>query len=396
MKMYILTQSRCSGSCHFRVTASLVTLLLGTLLLGWVTGNVHAQTVELESIRFSGDIQARLPFDGGGLITGNDDSIYVFDPFTNTSDAFGFFGSDGLGGAGVDAYHSNLYSLDAISVINSVTIFPNDVTSTFGQKALDGRATGIPDGINVDAFSFDPVSGDIIISIDIPANIGGLFFLPDDLIRFDGTSYSLFDSLSTGLNLDAFHILSNQEILVSFDTSGILSGPFPILDDDILRWNPAANTYNIELFTASVDSSWFPADVNGLFATERPRAGQFQWAETEVEVFENAGSFLLGIERVDGAVGSVTVTFTTADGSAIGGVDYGVPVPNPGTIIFNAGQSFNQLSLSVIDDDVIEGTKDYFVDLVSASDDGTLGNPTRIRIVIRDDEDFIFADGYED
>jgi len=232
----------------------------------WSVSLAQAQVV-IGSIRLSADVSAILPFTEGGTVSGRDGSIFIYNPFTGTASAFGFLGS--IDQSDIDAYHQNLYSLDTIDVVAGVTMYPNDVFSAFGNKELDGRASGIPDNVNIDAFTVDPLNNNLIISIDIPAVIDGQAFLPDDLIRFDGSNFSLFASLSTGLDLDAAHILSDQQLLVSFSTGGELPDGEDILDDDILRWDPLDNSYTLQLIPSNINDTWDSADVDALFATER-------------------------------------------------------------------------------------------------------------------------------
>jgi hypothetical protein len=92
------------------------------------------------------------------------------------------------------------------------------------------------------------------------------------------------------------------------------------------------------------------------------------------------------------AEGPVTVSYSTADGSAAAGIDYG---GSSGGVAFSDGELVDSAILTLFDNGTVDGDKVFFVDLTSATNGGLLARPTRITIRIRDDDDFLFADGFE-
>lgn len=366
--------------------------LLFLFLTMCMSAMLLAQEIELQDIRISGDVDARLPFNGGGNVIASDDAIFVVDLNTGTANAFSFVNIN-MDNNDVDAYHDPFYSYSNIGTFDGVVVYPNDVFSLFGgTKIIDGRNDGIPDGVNIDAVTVNPDNDAPVISIDIPAVISGTFFKPDDLIQFNAGNFTLFAAPETGLDIDGAHILSDGEILVSFESNGTLPDGRLMLDDDIFRWNPVSDSYTSVLFTSELDASWFGGDVDAIYAIEEPPVGVFQWTANVYEVNEASGSALVTIRRNGGSAGEVTLTFAVSDDTATGGSDYTIPAVN--TVTFNDGQLFNQFGLIINNDALVEGNESFFIELTATSD-GSLGSPTRARILIRDDEDFIFADGFE-
>jgi hypothetical protein len=99
----------------------------------------------------------------------------------------------------------------------------------------------LPPGANVTAYHILP-GGDQLFSLDVPASLGGTFFLPADVIRYvAGTgSYSKeFDSaarsISPGASVDAIGVVGN-DLLLSFDITVTLEG-VTADREDLVQWS---------------------------------------------------------------------------------------------------------------------------------------------------------------
>jgi hypothetical protein len=67
----------------------------------------------------------------------------------------------------------------------------------------------------------------------------------------------------------------------------------------------------------------------------------------------------------------VSVRYATVDGSAVAGSDFeGVPAEAPGTLVFAPGEVLKTVTIQTIDDDLIEGSETFSVQLSDASRDG--------------------------
>src|SRR5262245_45896037 len=63
----------------------------------------------------------------------------------------------------------------------------NGVTPTI---YFAGGAAGVPEDVRIDALMLD-ASGQLVLSFDVPVNLGGVEYGPSDLVRFAGGAFSL-------------------------------------------------------------------------------------------------------------------------------------------------------------------------------------------------------------
>lgn len=302
----------------------------------------------------------------------------------------------GLEGNNVDAHHfddgacgPSLYSLDNPAEIGA-TVFPADVIAADGTIVLDAGAAAIPRNVDIDAISRDPIDCDLLVSFDKFVMIAGTSYAADDVVRFADGSLSLFVSLDSGHNLDALHALENGALLVSFATGGSVDSGTAFRDSDVLEFSDGHFVLNQSL--ADQDSQWERTGVDSLWALRAPQPGQIQWPGEAVTVWEDTGTASFEVERTGGADGSVSVDWSTVSSSATAGDDF---VTASDTLVFADGQTVGTVEVTLIDDSETEGPESFFIDLESASGGATLGSPQRLTVNIRDDEDFLFADGFE-
>lgn len=368
--------------------------------LGWVpllfagSALVGAQT-PLDEVHLSADIHTTSPANGGGSLVADDDTASIFTIGTGLADSFAFLGT--LDQSDVDAYHAAdscgpaLFSVSSTVEIAGTVMRPADVFQDNGIKLLDAAADDAPDGANIDAVSRIPGPCDLVVSFDVTVELNDTVYRPDDLIRFAAGSFSRFREGSGRGNLDALHVLDTGSVLASF------AAPVPNLgmaftDQDVIEQPEAGDDWQLSFQPALIDGSWASADTDALYVIRAPIAGDFRWSTEQIEVLESQGNMSLLIERVGLAEGPVTVNWTTADGTAVAGVDFD---GSTGGAAFSDGELMASVLLTLFDNAVVDGDKTFFVDLDSATSGAGLVNPTRVRVLIRDDEDFLFADGFE-
>lgn len=354
---------------------------------------------ELDQASISGDIQHRLPAIGGGNLISADETIAQFNLDAGAADGVNFLGN--LDGVAIDGYHQGgdgcgpaVYSLDSTATISGNTMRPGDIFQSNGVKIIDAQIDGIPDGVNVNAVSRNPENCDVVFSVDVHAQIGGLDFSPDDLIAWNsGSGFTLFLVGNMRANIDALHLLDYENrLLFSVETDIELSG-LVFRDEDIIEQIPGGPGAFFELsFTpAPFDMSWGATDIDALWALRAPFSGQFQWEATEVEVFETESNVSVMITRTNGSEGSVDVSWGTNPDSATAGMDY---VDTNDVLTLGDGVSSGMVSVPLLDDGVVEGTEVFYI-RISTVTDGSIGSPQVIDVIIRDDEDFVFADSFE-
>ncbi len=98
-------------------------------------------------------------------------------------------------------------------------------------------------------------------------------------------------------------------------------------------------------------------------------------------VDEDGGDLTLTVTRGNPTTRTVTVRYTTTDGSARAGEDYGFA---SGTLTFDPGVTAQQVKLAIKDDDMVEPTETFHFDLAEGTD--ALIVAPRANIAITDDE----------
>lgn len=358
------------------------------------SGSVESAT-DLAEVHLSADIHWTLPAVGGGVLVGNDDAIAVVDVASGEADAFALLGT--LDTSDVDAYHASdgcgpsLFSLNATAEIAGTVMRPADVFREVGIKVLDAAGEGVADGVNLDAVTREPGTCALVVSFDTTVELDGTVFRPGDLVRFSGGVFALYRQGPANADVDAVHILDTGSVLASF-AAPVPDLGFAFADDDLVEQAETGGGWELAFRPASLDPSWEPADTDAVFVVRAPIAGDFRWQDANVETLESAGSFQVTIERVGFDEGPVSVNWSTADGSAASGVDFSGA---SGSVGFSDGQTTAEVSLTLLDNDSVDGDNAFFVDLISATNGGNVVSPSRVRIRVRDDEDFLFADGFE-
>ena len=159
--------------------------------------------------------------------------------------------------ADVTAYHllgngDQLFSLDTtVTLPGPLTAEPADVVRYDGVSytlEFDGSAEGVPNGVITDAVGVAG-SGDLLLSFDTTVDLGPVTADDEDLVQFDGASFSLaFDGSSAGvpeaLDLDGADDLGNGNLGLSFDGSGTLGG-VDFDDEDVLEHDLGMGTWEM-------------------------------------------------------------------------------------------------------------------------------------------------------
>jgi hypothetical protein len=181
-------------------------------------------------------------------------------------------------GANLDAYNvspngDRLLSFDTPVVLpGGVTALPADVVRYDGATyfiEFDGAAHGIPNGVNVDAVAV--YGGSLLLSFDVAVILNGLHVDNEDLVLFDGTTFSMFfdgsaAGVGPGLDLDAADYLAcDDHLLLSFDASGTIGG-VGFDDEDVLEFDRAA-TWEMAYDGSAHHAGWSAADLDAVHAT---------------------------------------------------------------------------------------------------------------------------------
>jgi len=143
------------------------------------------------------------------------------------------------------------------------------------------------------------------------------------------------------------------------------SGNFPVVNPLQATKGSAADAFVAKIFLQPAPAQ--PAvSINDVSVAEGG-------AGTRDAVFTASLSFA--------ATSTVTVTFTTADNSAVAGIDYAAAA---GALIFNPAETTKAITVQVIGDTVIEASETFFVNLISATN-ATIADGQGVGTIIDDD-----------
>jgi hypothetical protein len=164
--------------------------------------------------------------------------------------------------------NNDIFSVDVPTTLGGMDFTERDLILYDGtnfSKLLDGSAAGIPDGARINAATVLS-DGSIIFSLDILSSMGGLSFKANDLIRYDGSSFSLYFSgsdngIPESANIDGVWVSASGEILFSLDIPCSLNG-LDVKDKDIVRWSNGSFS---KYFDGTVAVLPEGSDIDSLF-----------------------------------------------------------------------------------------------------------------------------------
>ncbi len=181
-------------------------------------------------------------------------------------------------GSGINAYYESetgaqLFVPSATVNLGGVDYEPHQVVRKDGPLTslyFDAPSAGVPNGIGIDAFSID-ASGDLLLSFDAAFTVMALSVEPDDLVKWDGVSFTTYFSGASvgigGLDLDAAAYLPVVDtVLLSFDRAG-RAGGVVFEDEDVLEYFPSSGDIELSVDASDYDLDWETGGTNALHAT---------------------------------------------------------------------------------------------------------------------------------
>lgn len=149
-----------------------------------------------------------------------------------------------------------------------------------------------------------------------------------------------------------------------------------------------------KLYAYAVDTAGnASSEVVSTFTVIHP--GTLQFSTTDYHVIENTGAITPGaitVTRTGGSDGTVTVDYATSSygdgtdataGSATANVDY---TPVSGTLTFGPGETSKTITVSITDDNLLEGDESLYVTLSNPTGQAELSSQNTAYVTITDDE----------
>ena len=111
--------------------------------------------------------------------------------------------------------------------------------------------------------------------------------------------------------------------------------------------------------------------------------GVFDLSSATYNGSEAAGPITITVNRTGGSDGTVTVDYTTTNGSATAGSDY---TTTSGTLTFGPGVTTQQFAVPITDDGTFEGNETFTVALNNPTNGALLGTTTTATVTISNDD----------
>ena len=177
-------------------------------------------------------------------------------------------------GADLTAWHvlpdgNQLMAFDTTLTLGGVTVQTGDVVRFDGSDytlEFDASAEGIPAGTSVDALAHDGT--DLLLSFNTTVMLSGETFDDADLVQVTGSGFvRYFDSAQAGvptaMDLDAAAVDADGILYLSFDISGHLAG-VDFSDEDMLSYDPGSTAWTLVYDGDAQHAAWGAADLDAL------------------------------------------------------------------------------------------------------------------------------------
>jgi len=125
------------------------------------------------------------------------------------------------------------------------------------------------------------------------------------------------------------------------------------------------------------------AAYNSLNGGSTPIPGSLAFSSGNYSAAETAGSISITVTRTGGSAGDISVNYSTSDGTATAGADYGSA---SGTLTFLDGETSQSFPVPINDDADYEGDEAFNVALSNPAGGATLGGQDTAVVSITDDE----------
>ncbi len=188
--------------------------------------------------------------------------------------------------------------------------------------------------------------------------------------------------------------IANSQVQITPDGASMLTIPFSEITFDsatgvgshLLSITPTQVTPStpLQVYAVVQDNAGNKQSITRTIERINLAAGSLQFTLSSNTVAENTTTLPLTVERSDGDEGAVSVNYAVTSGTASTGSDY---LLTSGTLTWSDGDSQNKkITLTIVDDSVVEGDEIPTVTLSSPTNGATLGAQQMTIITIEDNE----------
>ncbi len=286
---------------------------------------------------------------------------------------------------------------DYTAVNSQLTFSPGDTTKSISIPIINDSSDENQESFNVTLGS--PINA---VLGSLPASI--VYINDDDpmpTVHFSETNFSEYESSGSGAANVTLSSPSGKTVQVHLSTSAGSAQPgvdytdisttvtfnpgethkfigIPFIDDNQVETD---ETINLFLQQPVVNASLGNPSTAMLTILDDDLPLVY-FDQSSCSVNENAGSVSLTVRLTAMNYQDVKVPYSTYDGSAIGNYDY---TPNSSTLTIPSGQTSATISISIINDNAIEGSENFTVSLKTPTN-AELGSPSTATVTIVDDD----------
>ena len=298
--------------------------------------------------------------------------------YKDTSGTLSFNNGDTNKSFFVQVIESNYISSVEKSVNLSLFNFPVGVPPALTNAVLRIINPNFQGFLNFSATNYITNLTAGAIQMVVERNVGSLGTLDVQCVTTDGIAKAGTDYVATTTNLHwNSGDVSSRTVSVPLINNGSVGG---IKTFGAYLANPGLNGSPTPSLLGTITNTTLTISNDNSY-------GVFQFSVPSYVVNEATnGTATITVIRTSSALSNATVSFTTADGTAIAGANY---IATNGTLSFVQGQTAASFSVHVLDDGVTNVYPFYFnVLLTNVSAGAFLGSPTNAQVNIVDAQSF--------
>ena len=333
------------------ISGNTVGILLGGNFSG-IVGNV----IQGNYIGLNASGTGQLPNAGQGILIFDAVNSIIGGTQTEAANKIAFNGSGGvilLGTGKGNAIRGNsIFSNTGLGI----DLGNNGVTANDGTDPDTGEN-------NLQNF---PVLTGVLSSSNSTTIQGSLKSLPNTTFQIDFYTNAAIDPSGNGEGAQFFNTTS-----VNTDNNGDAS-----FDATFPAGLPVGRVFTATATDPNGNTSEFSAPHSNS------AVGNVQFSgSTTIAAIEDVGTLQVNVVRKGGTTGSLSVDYSTANGTAIAGQDY---TAASGTLTFNDGETSKTISIPIAEDGTTEPDEFFTVTLRNDANLELLGAPSNVIVIVQD------------